>query len=101
MKKLLISWLLLITFACVWLLPAASEVQLTYTYTPSNTAMVSGYSDSCQGSLVIPDKITTYTVTEVGQEAFKNCTTLTDVIFPTTLKPWAIVLFITVPLCNR
>lgn len=41
------------------------------------------------GDVVIPETVTyegvTYTVTEIGSQAFKNCTELTSVSFPSTL----------------
>jgi len=59
---------------------------LKFEYTTSGTtATITGLDSSVTGNVVIPSKIKGYTVTAIGEGAFKNRTDITDVTIPDTV----------------
>ncbi len=48
-------------------------------------AVITGYDDEEKGKLIIPDQIDGYTVTKIGEEAFRYCYYLTEVQLPETI----------------
>ena len=63
---------------------------IKYSIGLNNTVSVVSNSTKYTGSITIPSSVVsngiTYTVTDVGYSAFLNCTGLTDISFPPTLK---------------
>lgn len=55
----------------------------------TKTAEVTNSADKYSGDISIPEKIilndTEYTVTSIGKEAFKDCTSLTNIILPNSI----------------
>ena len=55
----------------------------------TKTAEVTNSADKYSGDISIPEKIilkeTEYTVTRIGKEAFKDCTSLTNIILPNSI----------------
>jgi hypothetical protein len=64
-------------------LPAAVQAQYTYT-TNNGTITITGYTGS-GGAVDIPGTITGLPVTSIGYEAFRNCTSLTNVTIPNSV----------------
>ena len=91
MKKLIIS--LFVCLAAVILLPnvggelsASALTEGNYTYTVSNKkTTITDFSESYSGELVIPDTLGGYPVTSIGENAFKNCSGLTNVTVPNSV----------------
>ncbi len=49
-------------------------------------ARVIGYIHGISGDLVIPETVSSFNVTEIVPQALENCTSITSVIFPETMK---------------
>ena len=94
LNKLMLSFLL--TFAVLQAFAYDfQEGNLRYTIISANPpeVSVSGHVNgtSAQGTLTIPDTVShdgvTYTVTEIGERAFQNCTSLSgDLVIPNTVR---------------
>ena len=93
-KKLLI--LLLVMFANIGTMFASIQIDGIWYLFSSNKATVtyqgstySSYPDEYSGDIVIPASVTynnvTYSVTSIGNEAFRNCATLTSVTIPNSV----------------
>ena len=93
-KKLLI--LLLVMFASIGTMFASTQIDGIWYLFSSNKATVtyqgstySSYPDEYSGDIVIPASVTynnvTYSVTSIGNEAFRNCATLTSVTIPNSV----------------
>ena len=63
---------------------------ITYQYQSDGTAVVIASATKYSGNIIIPETFTygskTYSVTEIGLDAFAQCTGLTSVSLPSTLK---------------
>lgn len=94
LNKLMLSFLL--TFAVLQAFAYDfQEGDLRYTIISANPpeVSVSGHANgtSAQGALSIPETVShdgvTYTVTEIGERAFQNCTSLSgDLVIPNTVR---------------
>lgn len=77
------------TLFCVTVSSYLSSDDFSYelTYEVNGTeATVTGCEDEIFGVLKIPETIDGYTVTAIDQFAFANCETLTNIVFPQSLK---------------
>ncbi len=54
-------------------------------YNEGNTAIIINCDKSLTGSVTIPEAIDGYTITGIGQNAFRDCTGITEVIIPDTV----------------
>ena len=58
-----------------------------FTFSLSGTnATITSYPETATGSVIIPSKFGSYTVTAIGNSAFYACTLITDVVIPNTVK---------------
>ena len=91
MKKTLLSLLVMLCAAAT-----ASAVNITvdglcYQVSGTNLSVVNdaSYATALSGSLVIPGQVTyegtTYTVNQIGYNAFRNCSAITSVVIPNTV----------------
>lgn len=55
-------------------------------YSPDYSQPLAAIPATTEGVLNIPSSIKGYTVTEIGQRAFTNCSKLTEIILPNTVK---------------
>jgi hypothetical protein len=70
-------WLLLLA------LPAAAQAQFTFT-TNNGAITITGYTGQ-GGSVTIPDTTNGYSVTSIGNSAFFNCSSVTNVTIPNSV----------------
>ena len=82
------------SYAIPFVIPTFSENGIVYRATSPTTVQVgngtqTAVSPNISGTIVIPDVVTDgttiYTVTSIGNNAFKNCVYLTNVTLPATL----------------
>ena len=95
MKKIISSFILLLSFACTsWAYDFSSVAPtgqtLYYTINPSTTNVTVTYgSVTPRGSLTIPSSVIyngqTYTVNGIGDSAFRSCYSLTSVTIPNSV----------------
>ena len=88
-KRLLICLALLaaLLIANLVMIQAASEGDLSFVLNTEGTGyIVSDYTDTVSGTLSIPETHNGKPVVEIGREAFLNCTKLTSVTIPTSVK---------------
>ena len=88
MKRLLTTWILaLLATVSVWAQTFTAD-NLTYKVTDAaaKTVELTGYVTKPTGALTIPATVTnggtTYSVTAIGYEAFRECKALTSVTIP-------------------
>ena len=69
--------------------PPFTVNDITYTPISSTEASVTGHTIATPSNIIIPSTVTygvtTYTVTSIGINAFKNCTNLTSITLPNSL----------------
>jgi len=81
---ILVVLTILTTFVVV---PASAATSGNYTYTTSgSSAIITKFNSSYKGSVSIPSKIGKYSVTEIGENAFKYCDYITSVKIPSSVK---------------
>ncbi|MBR3438445.1 MAG: leucine-rich repeat protein, partial [Clostridia bacterium] len=75
-----------LTFKAKWKKNAAAYSPLTYNIINNQEVTVTGCDETASGKLVIPGTIEGYPVTSIGDSAFENCTGLTDITIPESVK---------------
>ena len=88
MKRLLTTWILaLLATVSVWAQTfTAGNLKYEVTDAAAKTVELTGYETKPEGALTIPATVTnggtTYSVTAIGYEAFRECKALTSVTIP-------------------
>ena len=88
MKRLLTTWILaLLATVSVWAQTfTAGNLKYEVTDAAAKTVELTGYETEPTGALTIPATVTnggtTYSVTAIGYEAFRECKALTSVTIP-------------------
>ena len=89
-KRILLAFISLVFTVCAACLLSLTTSALTsgyYTYTTSgNTATITSVSTSVSGDITVPAKLGSYTVTEIGTNAFAHCSNLTGITVPNGVK---------------
>ena len=88
-KRFLICLVLLaaLLVANLAMIQAASTSDLTFTLNSSGDSyVVTGCKSTASGSLSIPSSYNSKPVVEIGRDAFLNCTSLTSVTIPDSVK---------------
>jgi len=88
-KRFLICLVLLVALlvANLAMIQAASTSDLTFTLNSSGDGyVVTGCKSTASGSLSIPSSYNSKPVVEIGRDAFLNCTSLTSVTIPDSVK---------------
>ncbi len=85
MKKKFILVLMMITLSILafGMINVSASIEGIYTYTISGgEATITDCDTSARGVIVIPDTLGGYPVTSIGDEAFRDCTSLTSITIP-------------------
>jgi hypothetical protein len=84
-QKLLTLALLLCACLQTWADTWTDSNGVTWTYTLSGSNATINKCSKTYGSLVIPSKVNGYTVTDIGNSAFEDCSGLTNVTIPSSV----------------
>jgi len=64
----------------------SDNLSVNYIIMPDDTIYLRSFNGSYDGELIIPSEINGYAVTEIGSNAFNDCTWLTSVIIPDSVN---------------
>ena len=84
-QKLLTLALLICTCLQTWAYEWTDIYGVTWTYTLSGSDATITNSSRTSGNLIIPNKVNGYTVTDIGNSAFEDCSGLTNVTIPSSV----------------
>ena len=85
--SIILCLLMIVSIVPIIGLTASAEKSGYYTYSVSNgEATITDCDTSISGNITIPSELGIYPVTSIGDEAFHNCTSLTRVTIPDSVK---------------
>ena len=84
-QKLLTLALLLCACLQTWADDWTDDNGVTWSYTLNNSEATINGASKTSGDLVIPSTVNGYTVTDIGSNAFKDCSGLTSVTIPSSV----------------